>query len=116
MPIPTQSVGSLPRPMKLQDAYEAYDQGDISWERLAGSRMRRRRTRSSVWRRPQHRNRHSSPASPPTVHQHTTPLHQQPTTTITILSTTTTTTTTTNPQPPLNLHLQLIQTAASNKP
>jgi len=34
MPIPTELVGSLPRPMKLQDAYEAYDQGSITWEQL----------------------------------------------------------------------------------
>jgi methionine synthase II (cobalamin-independent) len=34
MPIPTEMVGSLPRPMKLQDAYEAYDQGSITWEQL----------------------------------------------------------------------------------
>jgi methionine synthase II (cobalamin-independent) len=34
MPIPTELVGSLPRPMKLQEAYEAYDQGDITWEQL----------------------------------------------------------------------------------
>ena len=30
MPIPTELVGSLPRPMKLQEAYEAYDEGKIS--------------------------------------------------------------------------------------
>ena len=34
MPIPTELVGSLPRPMKLQEAYEAYDQGDITFEDL----------------------------------------------------------------------------------
>jgi len=34
MPIPTELVGSLPRPEKLQDAYESYDQGKISWEDL----------------------------------------------------------------------------------
>jgi methionine synthase II (cobalamin-independent) len=34
MPIPTELVGSLPRPMKLQEAYEAYDEGKISWEQL----------------------------------------------------------------------------------
>jgi methionine synthase II (cobalamin-independent) len=34
MSIPTELVGSLPRPMKLQDAYEAYDQGRISWRDL----------------------------------------------------------------------------------
>ena len=34
MGIPTELVGSLPRPMKLQEAYEAYDQGQISWPEL----------------------------------------------------------------------------------
>ena len=34
MPIPTETVGSLPRPMKLQEAYEAYDQGQITFEDL----------------------------------------------------------------------------------
>jgi methionine synthase II (cobalamin-independent) len=34
MPIPTELVGSLPRPMELQDAYENYDQGQITWEDL----------------------------------------------------------------------------------
>jgi methionine synthase II (cobalamin-independent) len=34
MPIPTELVGSLPRPMELQDAYESYDQGQITWEDL----------------------------------------------------------------------------------
>jgi methionine synthase II (cobalamin-independent) len=34
MPIPTELVGSLPRPMKLQEAYEAYDEGKITWEQL----------------------------------------------------------------------------------
>jgi methionine synthase II (cobalamin-independent) len=34
MPIPTEMVGSLPRPMDLQDAYEKYDQGQITWEDL----------------------------------------------------------------------------------
>jgi methionine synthase II (cobalamin-independent) len=32
--IPTELVGSLPRPMKLQEAYEAYDQGQIEWSAL----------------------------------------------------------------------------------
>ena len=36
MPIPTELVGSLPRPMKLQEAYEAYDHGDITFERPPG--------------------------------------------------------------------------------
>ncbi|CAM6035435.1 unnamed protein product [Sphagnum compactum] len=34
MPIPTELVGSLPRPMKLQQAYEEYDKGKINWEDL----------------------------------------------------------------------------------
>src|SRR6201989_1915855 len=34
MSIPTELVGSLPRPMKLQDAYEAYDQGKIDFAAL----------------------------------------------------------------------------------
>ncbi len=34
MAIPTELVGSLPRPMKLQEAYEAYDQGKIEWAEL----------------------------------------------------------------------------------
>ena len=34
MPIPTELVGSLPRPMKLQEAYEAHDQGQITFEQL----------------------------------------------------------------------------------
>ena len=34
MPIPTELVGSLPRPMKLQDAYEALDNQEITWEDL----------------------------------------------------------------------------------
>jgi methionine synthase II (cobalamin-independent) len=34
MPIPTELVGSLPRPMKLQEAYAAYDEGTITFEQL----------------------------------------------------------------------------------
>jgi methionine synthase II (cobalamin-independent) len=34
MPIPTELVGSLPRPMKLQEAYADYDEGKITWEEL----------------------------------------------------------------------------------
>ena len=34
MPIPTELVGSLPRPMKLQDAYAAYDEGTIDFAQL----------------------------------------------------------------------------------
>ena len=34
MPIPTELVGSLPRPMKLQEAYESLDQGETTFEDL----------------------------------------------------------------------------------
>jgi methionine synthase II (cobalamin-independent) len=34
MPIPTELVGSLPRPMKLQEAFQAYDDGKISHDDL----------------------------------------------------------------------------------
>jgi methionine synthase II (cobalamin-independent) len=34
MLIPTELVGSLPRPMKLQEAYQAYDDGEITFEDL----------------------------------------------------------------------------------
>ena len=34
MPIPTELVGSLPRPMTLQDAFAAYDQGSIDFAAL----------------------------------------------------------------------------------
>ncbi|MGI9081965.1 MAG: hypothetical protein ACR2FZ_06760 [Thermoleophilaceae bacterium] len=34
MPIPTEVVGSLPRPMKLQEAYADYDEGKITFEQL----------------------------------------------------------------------------------
>jgi methionine synthase II (cobalamin-independent) len=34
MPIPTELVGSLPRPMKLQEAYAEHDEGKITWEQL----------------------------------------------------------------------------------
>jgi methionine synthase II (cobalamin-independent) len=34
MPIPTELVGSLPRPMKLQKAYADYDEGTITWDEL----------------------------------------------------------------------------------
>ena len=34
MSIRTELVGSLPRPERLQDAYEAYDKGDITWADL----------------------------------------------------------------------------------
>ncbi|MBV9818555.1 MAG: hypothetical protein JOZ07_09430 [Solirubrobacterales bacterium] len=37
MPIPTELVGSLPRPMKLQEAYADYDEGKISFEDLQGA-------------------------------------------------------------------------------
>src|SRR4051812_33370493 len=34
MPIPTELVGSLPRPERLQDAYQDYDDGKIDWRQL----------------------------------------------------------------------------------
>ena len=34
MPIPTEPVGSLPRPMKLQQAFADYDAGKIKHEEL----------------------------------------------------------------------------------
>ncbi len=34
MPIPTELVGSLPRPMKLQQAYADYDDGKVTWLQL----------------------------------------------------------------------------------
>lgn len=34
MPIPTELVGSLPRPMRLQEAYADYDEGKITFEEL----------------------------------------------------------------------------------
>jgi methionine synthase II (cobalamin-independent) len=40
MPIPTELVGSLPRPMKLQEAYADYDEGKISFEQLQAEQDR----------------------------------------------------------------------------
>ena len=34
MPIPTELVGSLPRPMSLQQAYQDHDDGKITFEQL----------------------------------------------------------------------------------
>src|SRR6195952_5521056 len=34
MSIPTEPVGPLPRPMKLQEAYADYDEGTITWDEL----------------------------------------------------------------------------------
>jgi methionine synthase II (cobalamin-independent) len=34
VPIPTELVGSLPRPMKLQEGYQKLDDGEITWEEL----------------------------------------------------------------------------------
>ena len=47
MPIPTELVGSLPRPMKLQEAYQAYDDGKITSRGCRPSRTPPPRTRSS---------------------------------------------------------------------
>ena len=53
MPIPTELVGSLPRPMKLQEAYQAYDDGQDRLRRTCRpSRTRPPRTRSGASRRP----------------------------------------------------------------
>lgn len=40
MPIPTELVGSLPRPMKLQEAYADYDEGKIGFEQLQAEQDR----------------------------------------------------------------------------
>ena len=37
MPIPTELVGSLPRPMKLQEAYADYDEGKITEEQFVAA-------------------------------------------------------------------------------
>jgi methionine synthase II (cobalamin-independent) len=37
MSIPTELVGSLPRPMKLQQAYADHDEGKITWEQLVAA-------------------------------------------------------------------------------
>ena len=37
MGIPTELVGSLPRPMYLQEAYAAYDEGKISKEEFTAA-------------------------------------------------------------------------------
>jgi methionine synthase II (cobalamin-independent) len=37
MSIPTELVGSLPRPMKLQEAYADHDEGKITWEQLVAA-------------------------------------------------------------------------------
>jgi methionine synthase II (cobalamin-independent) len=37
MSIPTELVGSLPRPMKLQQAYADYDEGKITWAQLVAA-------------------------------------------------------------------------------
>ena len=37
MSIPTELVGSLPRPMKLQQAYADHDDGGITWEQLVAA-------------------------------------------------------------------------------
>ena len=37
MPIPTENVGSLPRPASLQRAIGAYDKGEIAFGELAAA-------------------------------------------------------------------------------
>ena len=59
--IPTEPVGSLPRPATLQKAYAEYDAGNISKDDLETRAGRGgARTRSSAWRR---RARRSSPTA-----------------------------------------------------
>ena len=55
MAIPTELVGSLPRPMKLQEAYQAYDDGQIDFaalqaeqDKAAEDSIRRLDGRSSI--------------------------------------------------------------------
>ena len=85
MAIPTELVGSLPRPMKLQEAYEAYDQGQIGWAELQAEqdaaaedsirrleeigradRHRRRAARVELRDLPDHRHARRAPAWPTT--------------------------------------------------
>ena len=40
--IPTEPVGSLPRPTKLQEAFAAYDAGEITKEALEAEALRTR--------------------------------------------------------------------------
>lgn len=40
MPIPTEPIGSLPRPQYLQDAIAAYDEGEITHEELLQAQER----------------------------------------------------------------------------
>jgi methionine synthase II (cobalamin-independent) len=48
MPIPTELVGSLPRPMKLQQAYQQLDDGQISFEEL--ERLQEEAAKDSIQR------------------------------------------------------------------
>jgi len=48
MPIPTELVGSLPRPMKLQEAYQQLDDGEISFEEL--ERLQEEAAKDSIQR------------------------------------------------------------------
>ena len=51
MPIPTELVGSLPRPMKLQEAYQAHDEGEIDFAQLEAEQDKAAEDRSGVWSR-----------------------------------------------------------------
>ena len=50
MPIPTEPVGSLPRPAKLQAAYADYDAGKITKEELAQQQDAACLDRSGGWK------------------------------------------------------------------
>src|ERR1700742_547095 len=52
MPIPTELVGSLPRPMKLQDAYADYDAGKIAFEKLQAQQDAAAADSLGRWERP----------------------------------------------------------------
>ena len=70
MPIPTELVGSLPRPMKLQEAYQAYDDGKIDFAALQAEQDKAAEDSISASRRPVRRSSptasSASRASPPT--------------------------------------------------
>ena len=40
MPIPTDLLGSLPRPMKLQEAFQAHDDGKMDFGQLQAEQLR----------------------------------------------------------------------------
>jgi hypothetical protein len=70
MPIPTELVGSLPRPMKLQQAYADYDEGKITWKQLQAEQNTAAEARFTGSNRPESRSSptesSASRVSPPT--------------------------------------------------